>query len=135
MHGAALTCPDWRCCTQREVAYCCLHVQLLSKQPGYHRPAPAAPPALPWQQGMPASQHNGWDLPPAPQYQQQQQYQGQQQQYQGQQQQMGQQPWQPAGYQPQGFAQQMPTDSVQQCCTAVLPMILKGIRQLMGKGS
>ena len=105
---------------------CNMHAQLLSKQPGYHRPAPAAPPAQPWQQGMPASQHNGWDLPPLPQYQQQASYQGQQ---------MPQQTWQPAGYQPQGFAQPMPTDSVQQCCTAVLPMILKGVKQLMGRGN
>ena len=105
-----------------------MHAQLLSKQPGYHRPALAAPPAQPWQQGMPASQHNGWDLPPPPQYQHQQQP------YQGQQQQMPQQTWQPAGYQPQGFVQQLPTDSVQQCCTAVMPMILRGIKQLMGGG-
>ena len=47
-------------------------MQLLSKQPGYHRPAPSAPAALPWQQGVPASQHTGWDLPPAPQFNQQQ---------------------------------------------------------------
>ena len=53
-------------------------MQLLSKQPGYHRPQPAAPPALPWaQQGQMQPQHAGWNAQPAPQYQQAQ-YQPQQ---------------------------------------------------------
>ena len=57
-----------------------LAMQLLSKQPGYHRPQAAAPPAQPWaQQGQMQPQHAGWDAKPAPQYQQQyQQNQGQQ---------------------------------------------------------
>lgn len=47
-------------------------VQLLSKQPGYHRPQAAAPAALPWaQQGQMQAQHAGWAGQPAPQYQQQ----------------------------------------------------------------
>lgn len=49
-------------------------VQLLSKQPGYHRPAVAAPAAQMWAQSGPTpSHHAGWGTAPAPQYQQQQQ--------------------------------------------------------------
>ncbi len=60
-------------------------LQLLSKQPGYHRPQAAAPPALPWaQQGQMQPQHAGWNEQPAQQYQQPQ-YQPQQ----------AQQAWQP----------------------------------------
>lgn len=55
-----------------------LCLQLLSKQLGYHRPQPSAPPAQQWQQQngsqlQPATQHVGWGGQPASQYHQQQQ--------------------------------------------------------------
>lgn len=41
--------------------------------------------------------------------------------------------WQPAGYQPQGFAQPQPPQNqgAQQGCANMLPMIISGIKQLM----
>ncbi|CAL5223946.1 g6549 [Coccomyxa viridis] len=114
--------------------------ELLSKQPGYHRPQAAAPPALPWaQQGQMQPQHAGWNEQPAQQYQQPQ--------YQPQQAQQAWQPptqgtWQPAGYQPQGYAQPQPPQGsqngqqntsghAQQGCASMMPMIVKGVKYLM----
>ncbi|EIE27711.1 hypothetical protein COCSUDRAFT_45961 [Coccomyxa subellipsoidea C-169] len=137
--------------------------ELLSKQPGYHRPQPSAPPAQLWQpqngaNQQPPAQHAGWGAQPAPQYQQQQQHQPQQQQAyqhtfqvnqgqpqghsQGQQQsilQQAQAMWQPAGYQPQGYAQPQPPafgggagqQNAQQGCGAMMPMIISGVKKLM----
>ena len=50
--------------------------------------------------------------------------------------------WQPAGYQPQGYAQPQPpqshqngqqntSGSAQQGCASVMPMIVKGVKYLM----
>ena len=50
--------------------------------------------------------------------------------------------WQPAGYQPQGYAQPQPpqggqsgqqnmSDHAQQGCAAMMPMIVKGVKYLM----
>ena len=79
----------------RPPAHVVMALQLLSKQPGYHRPQAAAPAALPWaQQGQMQPQHAGWNAQPGPQFQQQQQQPQayQQQQYQPQ---HAQQAWQP----------------------------------------
>lgn len=59
------------------VTLSCVCAQLLSKQPGYHRPQPSAPPAQLWQpqngaNQQPPAQHAGWGAQPAAQYQQQQ---------------------------------------------------------------
>lgn len=129
--------------------------ELLSKQPGYHRTQPAAPPAQQWQQQngaqqQPATQHVGWGMQPAPQYQQQQQapqqvyhqaFQPNQGQQQGQQAawQQTQGTWQPAGYQPQGYSQPQPPaqqassgqGNAAQGCASMMPMIISGIKKLM----
>lgn len=50
--------------------------------------------------------------------------------------------WQPAGYQPQGYAQPQPSqgsqngqqnssDHAQQGCASMMPMIMKGVKYLM----
>lgn len=41
--------------------------------------------------------------------------------------------WQPAGYHPQGFAQPQPPQNqgAQQGCANLMPMIVRGVKQLM----